>query len=148
MPASDDPNAAEFARIRELQLSPSLIDTVRANDRMVKWLTATPMSEQDQHFFEAISLMFPAYARRAMVQRRVDNQDLLQRLSLPVLLSLGQKDNPAQLVDGVEMARTYPNFNLSVYQGAGHSVFFEQPQRFNGELRWFANNARSILDSP
>lgn len=32
MPASDDSNAAEFARIRELQLSVDLIDNIRAND--------------------------------------------------------------------------------------------------------------------
>jgi hypothetical protein len=33
---------------------------------MVQWLTATPVSEQERHLFEAFSLMFPAYARNAM----------------------------------------------------------------------------------
>ncbi len=147
MPAADDPNAAEFAHTRELQLSPSLIDNIRASQRMVKWLTATPMSEQERQFFEAISLMFPAYARRAMVRRRVDNQDLLERLRLPMLLSLGEKDNPAQLDDGAVMAAAHSNIALSVYEGAGHSVFFEQPQRFNVELRRFAEHAWALSNA-
>jgi pimeloyl-ACP methyl ester carboxylesterase len=146
MSESDDPYAAQFARNRELQLSPSLIDNIRASEWGVGWLTATPMAAQDKQLFYAISLMFPAYARRAMVQRRVDNQDLLQRLSLPMLLSLGEKDNPAQLDDGAEMAAAHANIDLSVYAGAGHSVFFEQPERFNAELLRFVAHARSVLD--
>jgi non-heme chloroperoxidase len=140
MPATDDPNAAEFARIRELQVSPALTDNIRAIDRMVQWLTATPMPEEEHRIFEAISLMFPAYARRAMVQRRLDNQDLLAKLELPVLLSLGEADNPTQIEDGADMAATHGS--LSVYADAGHSVFYEQPERFNRELRRFAERAQ------
>jgi len=148
MPTSDDPYAAEFAQTRELQLSSSPIDNIRASERTVKWLTATPMSESQQQLFGAISLMFPGYARRAMVQRQVDNQDLLERLRLPLLLSLGQEDNPIQLEDGAEMAATHRNISLSVYEGAGHSVFFEQPQRFNAELRRFAQAAGTMPEPP
>ena len=148
MPVSDDPNAAEFARIRKLQVSPRLIDNIRANRGMVKWLTATPMSAHDRQIFEAISLMFPGYARRPMVKRRIDNQDLLAQLRLPVLLSLGDKDNPMQLVDGVDMAESHANITVSVFAGAGHSVFFEQPQRFNAELRQFAQRAGSLPAPP
>jgi pimeloyl-ACP methyl ester carboxylesterase len=142
MPTSDDPNAAEFARIRALQLSPDIVDNIRAGQTMIKWLTAAPIPEDDHALFEAISLMLPGYARRAMVQRRFDNQDLLERLTVPVLMSLGQEDNPAQLIDGAKMAETYSNMRLSVYESAGHSVFYEQPKRFNAELRQFAGRAQ------
>ena len=136
-----DPNAAEFARIRELQLSPAITDNIDAIQPMVRWLTATPLPAEEQQRFEAISLMLPAYARRAMVKRRIDNQDLLPKLKLQMLLSLGEKDNPIQLEDGAEMAASYDNIKLSVYQGAGHSVFFQQPERFNAELRQLAGRA-------
>ena len=137
MPAAD-PNAAKFARLRELQLSPAITDNIDAVQPMVAWLTATPLPPEEQQRFEAITLMLPAYARRAMVKRRIDNQDLLPKLKLPLLLSLGEKDNPIQLEDGTEMAASYDNIKLSVYPGAGHSVFFEQPERFNAELRQLA----------
>ena len=143
MPAADDPNVAEFVRLRERQLSPDLIDNIRASEKMVRWLTAAPVPERHRQLFQAIGLMLPAYARRAMVGRQFDNQDLVEQLSLPVLLSLGQQDNPMQLEDGVELAASNDNMNLSVYEGAGHSVFFEQPQRFNAELRRLVEQARS-----
>ncbi len=137
MPAGDDPNVAEFARIRKLQLSPDLVDNIRASEPMVRWLTAEPLPEPERQLFQAVTMMLPVYARRAMTQRRLDNRDLLERLTLPVLLSLGEKDNPGQLDDGAEMAATHANMRLSVYEGAGHSVFFERPERFNAELRRF-----------
>ncbi len=143
MPAADDPLIAEFARSRELQLSPDLVDNIRASEKMIQWLTAVPIPERERELFQAISLMLPAYARRAMVQRRFDNQDLLERLALPVLFSLGQEDSAMQLEDGVEIAASNENVSLSVYEGAGHSVFFEQPQRFNTELRRFMEQTRS-----
>ena len=82
--------------------------------------------------------MLPAYARRGMVDRRFDNQDLLDQLRLPTLLALGDQDNPILLEDGPNIAASHDNVSLSVYEGAGHSVFYERPQRFNEELERFA----------
>lgn len=138
MPPADDPNAEAFAQVRKLQLSPSLTDNIDAVERMVQWLTEGPIPDQERQYFEAITLMLPAYARRGMLARRPDNQDLLAKLTLPVLLSLGEADNPTQLEDGADMAATHGNVSLSVYANAGHSVFFEQPERFNTELRQLA----------
>ena len=148
IPTSVDPNAAEFARIRELQLSVDLTDNIRANDGMTKWLTETPLPDREHHLFQSVSLMLPAYARRAMVQRQFDNKDLVASLTLPLLLSLGEKDNPGQLIDGAEMAATYDNVSLSEYEGSGHSVFFEDPERFNAELRRFVMHAHSMPNPP
>lgn len=148
MPTAEDPNAAEFVRIRELQLSADLIDNISATDGMTKWLTATPLSEHEHHLFQAVSLMLPAYARRAMVNRQFNNLDLEAKLRLPLLLSLGEHDNPGQLIDGAEMAAAHDNVSFSKYKESGHSVFFEDPDRFNAELREFVIQARSLPNSP
>ena len=143
MPAADDPGAEEFARIRELQQSPALIDYIRAGERVIPLLTASPLPESETRLFQAIGMMLPAYVRRAMANRRLDNQDLAGQLSLPVLFCLGQQDNPHQLEDAAELAASRDNMALTIYEGAGHSVFIEQPQRFNTELRRFAEQTRS-----
>ena len=139
MPSGDDdPGAEEFAQIRELQSSPDLIDYIRAGERVIPLLTASPLPEQQRQLFQAIGLMLPPYVRRAMAHRRLDNQDMVDRLSLPVLFCLGEKDNPLQLDDARELAASHDNMSLTVYEEAGHSVFIEQPERFNAELRRFA----------
>ncbi len=145
MPSGDDdPAAEEFAQIRELQSSPDLIDYIRAGERVIPLLTASPLPEQELQLFRAIGLMLPPYVRRAMAHRRLDNQDMVGQLSLPVLFCLGEKDNPYQLDDGAELAASHENMSLTVYEGAGHSVFIEQPERFNAELRRFAEETLTI----
>ena len=149
MPSGDDdPDAEEFAQIRKLRSSPDLIDYIRAGERVVPLLTASPLPEQQRQLFQAIGLMLPAYVRRAMAHRRLDNQDMVEQLSLPVLFCLGKKDNPYQLDDGAELAASYENMSLTVYEGAGHSVFIEQPERFNAELRRFAEQTLSSGSPP
>ena len=144
MPSGDDdPGAEEFAQIRELQSSPDLIDYIRAGERVIPLLTATPLPEQQLQLFRAIGLMLPPYVRRAMAHRTLDNQDMVDQLSLPVLFCLGEKDNPLQLDDARELTASHDNMSLTVYEGAGHSVFIEQPERFNAELRRFAEQTLS-----
>ena len=143
MPGSDDPDMAELGEIRVLQQSPDLADNIRAGERVIDLLTASPLPERERELFRSLGLMVPAYVRRAMVHRTLDNQDLVDRLSLPVLFALGQEDNPFQLEDAAGLAASRENVSLTVYEGAGHTVFIEQPQRFNAELRRFAEEARS-----
>ncbi len=141
-PPADDPNADAFAEARKLQTSPDLVDNIRATDRMVDWLTATPLPDDTRHLFQGVSLMLPAYARREMVSRPFNNQDLLPRLTMPLLFSLGGEDNPGSLIDGKVLAEENDHIELSVYEGVGHTVFFESPQRFNDELRRFAERVQ------
>jgi len=136
--------SAEFEQLRELQLSPDPVDNINAARRMVSWLAANEIPEPDRQRYIDISLMLPAYARRAMWDRNFDNRDLVQDLTLPVLIALGEKDNPQSLHAAQELASSRQNLRLSVYQGAGHSVFLEQPGRFNEELQQFA---RSVFKS-
>ena len=143
MPGTDDPDMAELGEIRELQQSPDLADNIRAGERVIDLLTASPLPERERELFRSLGLMVPAYVRRAMVHRTLDNQDLVGRLSLPVLFALGAEDNPFQLEDAAELAASRDNVNLTVYEGAGHSVFLEQPERFNAELRRFAERVGS-----
>jgi len=143
MPSADeDPNVAEFARVRKLQMSPDPRDRVAASEAMVRFLTSAPVPEAEQQVLQAVTMMFPNYARQAMYSRPQDNQDLLAQLTLPVLLQLGADDNPAMLEDAADGLAARANFTLSVYAGAGHSVFYEQPERFNNELRQFAAAAQ------
>ncbi len=133
----NNPDTEQFLRLRKLRESSDIADHIRANEGMVQWLTAAPLSDADRDLFRSFGLMLPAYARRAIMQRKLDNRDLLGTLQLPVLLSLGNRDNPIQLEDGRDLAATHSRISLSVFDGAGHSVFFEDHQRFNAELREF-----------
>ncbi|MFT5073249.1 MAG: pimeloyl-ACP methyl ester carboxylesterase [Patiriisocius sp.] len=82
-----------------------------------------------------------AYTQSAIYARLQDNQDLVEAMArLPVLLAVGADDNAGTLKDAA-LSEAYPNINQSVYTGVGHSGFYEQPTRFNAELRSLARTA-------
>ncbi|MFK7957321.1 MAG: alpha/beta fold hydrolase [Lysobacterales bacterium] len=139
----ENPDTEAFLRLRKLRESPDITQHILASEGMIQWLTEAPMSASDRQIFQSIGLMLPAYARRAMMQRTINNQDLLDQLTLPVLLSLGEKDNPLQLEDGADLAGSHSQIQLSVFKNAGHSIFFERPARFNTELKKFAATVAS-----
>ena len=137
-PPPDEELAKKFAGLREMQVSHNPSDNFSASDGMVDYLTEGPIAEDDRNVFRAVGLMFPAYARSAMASRDLKNEDLLDNLNIPVLMALGEHDLSAQGDGASSTAARKANFKLSLYSNSGHSVFYEQPERFNSELHAFA----------
>jgi pimeloyl-ACP methyl ester carboxylesterase len=80
----------------------------------------------------------PPHVRQAMLSRTLDHDDLLERLTLPVLISHGLDDAIVLPAMGEHHARLVPHAKTSWYEGVGHTPFREDPDRFNAELRRFA----------
>lgn len=80
----------------------------------------------------------PPYVREGLFSRAIDNDDVLTKISKPVLVTQGEKDavlNPAvveQFRSGIAHSRT------SLYPNSGHAPFWEDAERFNSELRELA----------
>ena len=73
--------------------------------------------------------------------RPLDATAMMSELSLPVLVTHGAEDRNAKLGAGQYTAATIPGAKLSVYEGTGHSPFYEDAPRFNGELAAFVRAA-------
>jgi pimeloyl-ACP methyl ester carboxylesterase len=65
----------------------------------------------------------------------MDLGDQLKKMSLPVLIILGDEDDPG-IEGSLFMKRNIPRAGLEVYPRSGHLVNLEEPERFN----------RSVLD--
>ncbi len=65
----------------------------------------------------------------------IDLGDQLKKMSLPVLIILGDEDEPG-IEGSLFMKRNIPRAGLEVYPRSGHAVNLEEPERFN----------RSVLD--
>ena len=63
-------------------------------------------------------------------------------LKLPVLVTHGSEDKNSNLIAAEYTAKMIPGAKLSVYQGIGHSPFFEDAPRFNAELAAFVRSAQ------
>ena len=79
--------------------------------------------------------------RAGLGNRPLDVDDMLRNLKLPVLVTHGSADRNSNLIAAEYTAKMIPGAKLSVYQGIGHSPFFEDAPRFNTELAAFVRAA-------
>lgn len=130
--------AAQMAKTREMQLGGNLEDNIAAARGGIRFLTAHEMTPAYWERAVQLSLMLPAYARRYMFERSTANQDLIPKITVPLMLNVGSKDVSTPEAQGREFAAKLPGTKVSVYPESGHSPFAEEPERFNRELIEFA----------
>jgi non-heme chloroperoxidase len=92
----------------------------------------------------AFNMMVPPKVRAGLGGRTLEIDDILRNLKLPVLVTHGSEDKNSNLIAAEYTARMIPGAKLSVYQGIGHSPFFEDPARFNAELAAFVRSAQRV----
>jgi pimeloyl-ACP methyl ester carboxylesterase len=92
----------------------------------------------------AFNMMVPPKVRLGLSNRALDIDDILRKLELPVLVTHGSEDKNSNLIAAEYTAKMIPGAKLSVYQGIGHSPFFEDAPRFNAELAAFVRGAQKV----
>jgi pimeloyl-ACP methyl ester carboxylesterase len=83
------------------------------------------------------SLRTPAHVRRGLFSRTLDNDDLLRRLRVPVLLTSGADDavvKPSVVAAHKDLMR---HAQVDLVPGAPHGLFFTDAPAFNARLRAF-----------
>jgi pimeloyl-ACP methyl ester carboxylesterase len=94
--------------------------------------------EEFRRQFEEHSAKGSAFTFLGVQRKRpsiIDLDDQLKKMSLPVLIILGDEDEPG-IEGSLFMKRNIPRAGLEVYPRSGHVVNLEEPERFN----------RSVLD--
>ena len=88
-------------------------------------------------------IMTPAYVRRALLGRKIDNKDLVNALAqLPILLTYGSEDGSVTEPMAQDLKSRLPQTRVSLYKEVGHSPFAEAANRFNSELLDLVNAAQ------
>jgi non-heme chloroperoxidase len=112
--------------------------SIAAVQRFLRACTARPLRAEDWSTALCWNMVVPPEIRAALFARDIDADDILSRLSIPVLVTHGRADAivlPAMaehVLDACETARA------SWYEGIGHLPFLEDPARFDRELRELA----------
>jgi pimeloyl-ACP methyl ester carboxylesterase len=139
-PVAGDAAYAEADRQRR---SEALADNIAGQRAFVRLMTARPLPAGDEELWLVSTLQLPRYVRAAMAGMPLENPDLLDRLRVPTLFTTGATDASVPALQLEPLTRRLPQSELSVFAGAGHAAFAEQPQRFNRELMRFVDSVRS-----
>src|ERR1700761_5517533 len=89
----------------------------------------------------AFNMMVPPQVRAGLGGRPLDASELMSKLKIPVLVTHGREDRNAKVGAGEYTASVIPGARLSIYDGVGHSPFYEDAPRFNAELAAFVRMA-------
>ncbi|MBL8643763.1 MAG: alpha/beta hydrolase [Rhodospirillaceae bacterium] len=143
-PPNADPDVAkQRMETAKQQTSGNLEDNVLGAQGGITFLTAKPGNEEWQSISRTGGLLLLPYVRKALVGRSLDNTKVVPMLAkTPVLVTYGSADGvfgPEQL-NGLK--KGLKNAKFSVYEGLGHSVFYEDAARFNMELSSFAKSVQ------
>ena len=88
------------------------------------------------------AMMVPPAVRAAMFNRLLDNDDVLTRIRVPTLVLHGDADRIVRVSAAIHTAATVPGAKLLVYDGVGHAVQVDAPQRFGRDLSEFVRATR------
>lgn len=139
-PPSDPEGIARMEAMRKANRNyPAEVPTtIRNADDFAKLMSADPLPEDIRRVMASGPLMMPAYARRAMSVRAMENTDIIGRIDIPTLFIVGGKDPIASPLVVKGVAEKIPGAIYVEYPDVGHSTFAEQPERFNADLAAFA----------
>src|SRR5215470_9290491 len=139
-PSFAGPNLANLP----LMTSEDLATNIAATRRFLHDCFSKQPTQDEYETMLAFNMMVPPKVRLGLSNRPLDVDDLLKSLKLPVLVTHGSEDKNSNLIAAEYTAKMIPGAKLSVYQGIGHSPFFEDAPRFNAELAAFVRAAQKV----
>ena len=101
------------------------------------------ISAEDFETVLAYNMVVRPTVRRYLLKRSVDFTEILERVSVPVLVSHGRADTLVLPAMSDHILNHCKTAIVSWYDGVHHAPFFEEPARFNGELAEFAHAANN-----
>jgi non-heme chloroperoxidase len=124
-----------------LMASEDLATNIAATRTFLHGCFSKHPSADDFETMLAFNMMVPPKVRAGLSGRPLDATEVMSKLKVPVLVTHGAEDRNAK-VDGAKYtASVIPGAKLSIYDGIGHSPFYEDAPRFNAELAAFVRSA-------
>ena len=127
-----------------LMTSDDLATNIAATRTFVHGCFSKQPSADDFETMLAFNMMVPAKVRAGLSGRPLDATEVMSKLKIPVLVTHGAEDRNAKVGVAKYTASVIPGAKLSIYEGIGHSPFYEDATRFNTELAAFVRSAAKV----
>jgi pimeloyl-ACP methyl ester carboxylesterase len=124
-----------------LMASEDLLTNITATRTFLHGCFSKQPSAEDFETMLAFNMMVPPKVRAGLGGRPLNATAVMSKLTIPVLVTHGAEDRNAKLDTAKYTASVIPGAKLSIYDGIGHSPFYEDAARFNRELAAFVRMA-------
>ena len=143
LPRTPQQEAGRAVQVEMMRQSPADLPAgLKYGHDFVRQMTARPLSPEMYEIMLVSHMQLPAYARRVLGARGLENADLASQLNLPVRFLVGQKDESPYISVAMlrGLAGIIPAGSIRVMEGAGHALFLDDPEGFNAEIRQFVRS--------
>jgi non-heme chloroperoxidase len=113
---------------------PDLPASIAALQRFLGACSAQPLANQVWRDALCWNMVVPPEVRGALIARELDNDDVLARLSIPVLVTHGRDDQVVLPSMAEHTLAVCAHAKASWYDDVGHMPFAEAAERFDREL--------------
>jgi len=132
-----DPSAPAPPEFRKNLLSENLARRIDGTRVFLRACTAEAGHRDTFETWLAFNMLVPPHVRQAMFERELDFDPVLEGVYVRALVSYGTADPLVVPAVGEYAMARIPDAEASIYEGIGHSPFFEDSPRFNAELAAF-----------
>jgi pimeloyl-ACP methyl ester carboxylesterase len=115
---------------------------IEAMKRFLHGCFEIPLAQSDFETALAYNVMVTPQVRLNLGSRDLDNTDILEQLTVPVLASHGRRDDVVLPAAAEYIVAHCKTADASWYDEAGHAPFLEDATRFNLELADFTRRCR------
>ncbi|HET9388154.1 MAG TPA: alpha/beta hydrolase [Steroidobacteraceae bacterium] len=119
-------------------------ESVDSLTSLVRLCFTRDLSVEEAYLLLGCSLSVPSHVRQAMFSRTFDNDDLLPKLTRPVLVTHGTEDAVVKREVIEKQMRRIPTLETHLISNAGHACFWDDATAYNRRLAEFVESARAV----
>jgi non-heme chloroperoxidase len=123
--------------------SPDLPTNITTMRSFLRTCLVKPVTQEDFEVALCWNIVVPAQIRANLAAREINCDDVLTKMTVPVLMTHGLADIVVLPAMGEHILSTCPSAESSWYEGVGHAPHLEDPDRFNRELAEFTRRANA-----
>src|SRR5262245_50114830 len=117
-------------------------ESVRALDSLVSLCVTKDLSAEERYLIRGYNASVPPYVRQALFSRAFDNDDLLPKISKPVLITHATADAVVKPIVIERQMKAIRNAQVHMIDDAGHACFWDDAPTYNRRLHEFAETVR------
>ena len=118
---------------------PDLLANIAAIRRFLRSCTVRPLDDELWSRALCWNMVVPPQVRGALIARKINAEDGLGRISVPMLVTHGREDAIVLPSMAEQVLARSETAIPSWYEGVGHMPFVEDTERFNRELAAFVD---------
>lgn len=116
-------------------LAETLPESVAAAQAFVDLIPGTEWTDVQRYERLGAALTVSPAVRSAMFARECDTDSTWRGVQVPMLLAYGTADQIVKAESTAGLAELLPDAVVSAYDGAGHSLFTDDPERVSQDIR-------------